>query len=332
MIRDAESAQLKKFYHAELISSLEGLPSPRYDLVNGKRQSYQYYPLWLGKGCYQDCKFCSVSAFYHHTYRARPIKDILKDASRIPTKRVFIIDDSLSAYGDCLNQLLPELSQFKFRWFCQLDPKSALDEKLLDLAAKAGMESAYIGFESIFPDRLKNMGKTWTKLDHYARAVKNLQQRGIIVSASLIFGISPESQETVEQVLEFLVNCKIDTLSLYFYCPLPGTRLFEELTRSGINFSKDWSLYDGTHPIIIHEGMTKEQLEQLYWSLYQGFYNLPNTLRRFFRFPHNPKFWASSMARNLLIFRVDVNSRRSILYNGVSFLDLLPWHNSKRSK
>jgi len=176
------------------------------------------------------------------------------------------------------------------------------------------------------------MGKTWTKLDHYARAVKNLQQRGIIVSASLIFGISPESQETVEQVLEFLVNYKIDTLSLYFYCPLPGTRLFEELTRSGINFSKDWSLYDGTHPIIIHEGMTKEQLEQLYWSLYQGFYNLQNTLRRFFRFPHNPKFWASSMARNLLIFRVDVNSRRSMLYNGVSFLDLLPWHNSKRSK
>ena len=323
VVKDASAGQLKKFYRAELLESLSGLPAPRYDLVKNKRQVYTYYPLWAGKGCPLNCKFCSVTAFYGNQYRSRPVKDIIRDASLIPTKLVFIIDDNLGAYGDALYQLLPELMRFKFRWIAQIDYRFALNEKLLDMAKEAGMELGYIGFETIFPDRLQNIGKGWAKRELYEKAIRNLHRWGIAVAASVMFGIGPENPDTVRETLDFFIDQKVDVLALYFYTPAPGTQLFKELTEQGINFSKDWVRYDGTFPVLFYEGSSWEEMEDLYWSFYQGFYRVGSIMKRFFRIPYGPKFWLIYLGKNLLIFRVDVNHRRSMFYNGVSYLDIL---------
>ena len=330
VIKDAEAGVLKKVYRAELLQSLEGLPSPRYDLVEGKRQRYLYYPLWLGRGCPRDCKFCSVTAFYGNRYRSRPVKDVLRDAELMPGKKVFIIDDNLGAYGDRLDELFPALAPFKFRILAQVDTRFARNEKLLDLAREAGLEGVYVGFESVFPDRLKDLGKEWMRLETVGQAIKNLQQRGIVIGASLIFGIGPESEDTVKRTLDFLTKWKIDTLALYFYSPLPGTALFKEMVEKGVEFSRDWNRYEGRFPTFSYEGVSGEEMEKLYWSLDHGFYRIDNILRRFARWPRKPVIFFTSLSRNLLTFRVDAKHNRSMFYNGANFLDLLPWYSSER--
>jgi len=277
-----------------------------------------------------NCPFCSVAAFYGKRYRSRPVQEVLRDAEYLRGKRVFIVDDNLEAYGDRLYELLPALAPFKFRLYAQVDSRFALNEKLLDLAQAAGMETVFIGLESVVPARLHELGKGWINLEEFKKAARNLHARGILFAASLIFGVGPENEDTVKQTLDFLLEIQADYLALYFYTPLPGTRLFQELSEKKIPFSRDWSRYHGNLPLINYEGSSAEKMEELYWSLYQDFYKVGAILKRHWHIPQRPLFWATSLGWNLLMFRMDVRRHRSMFYNGASYLDLLPWYSSEK--
>jgi len=330
VLADAEKGALKKFYRAELLESLTGLPSPRYDLIKSKSYDYVIYPLWVGRGCPHNCNFCSVSNFYGRRVRARPVQDIVRDAGLIPAKYVFIVDDNLFVYGKMLYELFPELARFKFKFTAQIDTNLADNDSLLDLAKQAGMDTAYLGFETIFPETLNKMGKGWAKIEKYKEVVKKIHRRGISIHASLIFGLNQETPETVKEILQRLEEWQVDVLSLYFYSPLPGSDLHKELVKNGKQFSRNWSYYDGNHPTLIPEGTTDQALVDLYWKLNQGFYRPFSIARRFLRIPYGPKSYGMQLFRNLFIFNTDVSRRSSIMENFFSFKELFPGYSSLR--
>ena len=221
------------------------------------------------------------------------------------------------------------MTSHRFHWLAQMDPGTGRDPELLDLAQKAGMETAYIGLESFSSSGLEQLKKGWADIDHYSALIDNLHRRGIVVFASMILGITREDAGTIQATLERLEKLKIDELALYILTPAPGSRMWEELEAAKAGLPRNWSIYDGTHAITAPDGMTAPELESLYWSLYQRFYSPGSIARRFARPPHGLQTFLLSILRNLLVFRTDVRAFRSVHSNDFSLKNLLPGYSSR---
>jgi radical SAM superfamily enzyme YgiQ (UPF0313 family) len=201
----------------------------------------------------------------------------------------------------------------------------------MDLAALSGLSNVYIGFETVFPERLSRLDKGWAALQDGKETVRRLHDKGIMVWASLIFAADRETPETVREALRRLEDWKMDTLCLYFFSPLPGSRLCQELLDQGAEFSKDWSLYDGvTGPVVVPEGMTAGETEKLYWTFYENFYSYPSIVRRFWRKPVNGIEYLRNLARNIIVYRTDMKQHRAVLDNYFSYGELLPGYSSRK--
>jgi radical SAM superfamily enzyme YgiQ (UPF0313 family) len=267
VIRDVEKGKLERIYHGRSPESLAGLPAPRYDLVQNKPYRYSHYIVWAGRGCPHNCDFCSVTRFHGSAFRTRPVDDILRDISLVPTRNYDIVDDNFFAYKKLAQDLLPELEKLRRPWGTQVDPGFAQDNALIERAAQAGLQQVFIGFESVFDRDLGAVNKGWARLERDREVVRKLHDLGILVHASMIFGINPESIETVRETLQRLEEWQVDEMSLFLFTPGPGTRVWERLVESGSEFSRDWRRYNGNHAVIAPEGMGLEELEELYWKL-----------------------------------------------------------------
>ena len=332
LLEDAGRGNLKKRYRREAgASDLSGRPTPRYDLIDRKKQRYKYYPVWVGRGCPNNCSYCTVSRFYGRQVRTRPVADVIRDIRAVSARRIMFVDDNLFAYKQILPQLFAALSSMQVNWLAQMDPAAGRDMKLLDMARDAGMETAYIGLESFSVRGLQNVRKGWADIDQYAALIENLHKRGIVVFASMILGLTKEDEKTVRETLRRLEAMKIDELALYILTPIPGSRLWDEIEALRGDLPRDWTLYDGTHAVTAPEGMAPRELETLYWTLYRRFYGLPSIVRRFARPPYRKENYLLSLLRNLLVFRTDVMSFRSVHSNDFSLLNILPGYSSRRN-
>ena len=331
LLEDAGRGKLKKLYRREGgLPDLAGMPTPRYDLIDSKKQRYKYYPVWVGRGCPNNCSYCTVTRFYGRQVRTRPVADVIRDIRAVSAGRIMFIDDNLFSYKQILPQLFAAMSPLRLKWLAQMDPSAGRDPRLLDMARDAGLETAYIGLESFSVGGLKRVRKGWADIDRYTALISSLHKRGIVVFASMILGLTKEDTTTIRETLQRLEAMKIDELALYILTPIPGSRLWEELETIRGDLPRDWSLYDGTHAVTAPEGMTPRDLETLYWTLYHRFYGLPSMARRFARPPYRIRNYLLSLLRNLLVFRTDVKSFRSVHSNDFSLLDIVPGYSSRR--
>lgn len=160
LLSDAERGTLQPRYEG---SRQRGLEDYRLDrsIFSGKR----YAPLALvqySRGCRFACDFCSIHAFYPDGVRTRPVEQIMAEIDALPGDRfIAFVDDNLFASRKKLESLLEALIPLKRRWGCQISIDVARDEALLDRLAQAGCGFVLMGFESLNPANLRQMGKQW---------------------------------------------------------------------------------------------------------------------------------------------------------------------------
>ena len=130
-------------------------------IYKGKR----YAPVELvqyGRGCRFACDFCSIHAFYGSDLRVRPVDGLVAELDGLPRRKLlFFVDDNLFGRKSDLQALLDALEPLGRRWSCQISIDVARDERLLDRMARAGCRFVLIGFESLNPASLRQMGKHW---------------------------------------------------------------------------------------------------------------------------------------------------------------------------
>ena len=76
VIEDFRTNKLKSIYHQNERPSLANLPLPRRDLFAAGAYLLRQ-TLLATRGCPYACSFCSVTSLFGHTFRCRPIKEIL---------------------------------------------------------------------------------------------------------------------------------------------------------------------------------------------------------------------------------------------------------------
>jgi radical SAM superfamily enzyme YgiQ (UPF0313 family) len=149
------------------------------------------------------------------------------------------------------------------------------------------MIGAFIGFESLFEDTLKD-GVSMFKLKKvkagaYERAIRELNTRGVITLGSFIFGFDKDTPERWRKTVDWAMDNRLRLAEFSVLTPFPGTKLFTQMETQGRILSKDWSKYDAYHCVFQPpEGAEWDGplLEKAVVDAYRRFYSLGSILKR----------------------------------------------------
>lgn len=288
VLADFRLGAIKPLYagdHADMST----IPPARHDLLAGE---YACGAIQTTRGCPLSCGFCSVTAFNGHTYRQRPIADVVREFSTIREKQVLIVDDNLIgtrpdhiARAKDLFRAMIQADLGK-KWIAQATINMADDEELLTLAAQAGCTGVFIGFESLTAEGLRGLGgkRLILKDRDFAASIRRIQRHKILVAGSFIMGLETDEPGIGRRIAEAAIRYGVDILNTLFLTPLPGTRLWDQMESSGCittdTFPDDWKYYTLTFPVARYRQFSCEELLREMQTCDATFYSLWNILRR----------------------------------------------------
>ncbi|MCS7241375.1 MAG: B12-binding domain-containing radical SAM protein [Candidatus Caldatribacterium sp.] len=281
LLEDCEKGNLQPFYRGDTFPSLSGLPHSRLDLLRGRYLLKHVFQ--TTRGCPHACGFCSVSTFMGRRYRHRPVEEVVEEIAQYPVRMIGFLDDNIVGNPAYSRELFQALIPLRKKWVSQGTLRMAEDEKLLRLAAQSGCIALFVGFESVNEENLKDMHKSFHKVDQYRKLVERFHKHGIMVIGSFVFGFDEDDTSVFYRTLRFIEDTKIDFAQFSILTPLPGTEVFEKFKAQGRIFSFDWSKYDFAHVVYQPAKMTPEELQEGYNLVFREFYSLPRIAKRLFR-------------------------------------------------
>jgi len=180
--------------------------------------------------CPYSCSFCGFPK-HAGTYQTASVETIeyeLNQLSKIKgIKSVNFIDDTFNIPPDRFKEILRMMikNQYDFKWNSFFRCQFA-DEEMIDLMKRSGCEGVYLGIESGNPQILKNMNKSAT-VDQYRRGIELLKKNNILTHASFIIGFPGETEESVQDTIDFIKETKPDFYRAQtWYCE-PLTPIWE---------------------------------------------------------------------------------------------------------
>lgn len=285
LIGDFREGKLKPFYKADKPPSLKGLPHPRRDLF--KKEAYNTINcIQTSRGCPYNCEFCSVTQFFGNTFRSRPIDEVIEEIKTLSGKFFIFVDDNLVGNPRYAKELFRKLIPLNLTWGSQANLTTlAKDNELLRLAKESGCTSMFVGIETLSKDNLKLVNKNFNRRDEYEDLMKKIQDHGITLIASFIFGLDHDDPGVFERTVRFCEKNRIDLPTYYILTPLPGTSLFQRMEQEGRILHKDWSKYNGSIVVYKPNLMSEETLQNgFYWACRET-YSYNSIFKRLRSFP-----------------------------------------------
>lgn len=277
MIEDFIHGRLNPFYSSEP-SDLKGLPIPDRRLIR-KSAYITPYAVQATRGCSNRCSFCSITAFFKNTFRARPIHEVVDELKSVG-RQVLFMDDNIIAKTSYAKELFAKMIPLKKRWFSQCSIRIAYDNELLRLASASGCCGMFIGLESLSQNNLNHCNKNFNRASEYEWAINKIHSAGIGVYAGIVFGMDEDTPDVFKNSLDFLNQAKADALQATILTPFPGTPLFDELERTGRIITKDWSKYDFNNVVFEPKNMSQSMLKDGHDMVLRKFYSRRSVLRR----------------------------------------------------
>ena len=278
IIQDAKNGCLQKEYCDAINFSGDEIVSPAYDRID--RQKYLYTNIVLtSRGCPNRCSFCYNSCT-NRLYIRRPICDVIKDIKTLGTRHILFIDDNFIGDPKYTGELLNELQNMNLSWCAAVTTKILDYPDLLDLMSKTGCQSLFIGFESINTKSLENVNKD-NKVERYEALIEAIHNRGIMINASMVFGLDGDDAGTFDRTLNWLIKMRIETLTSHILTPYPGTELYRKMEAEGRIVDFDLSKYNTANVVFTPAGMTDQELYKGYLRMYREFYSFKNIIRRY---------------------------------------------------
>lgn len=240
VIDDFRHGQLQPTYRAHGRPNLAGT-GPDRSIFLGKR----YLPLGLieaGRGCHFKCEFCAIQSYFGSTQTRRPAEEVVEEIRRNPKPLYFFVDDNITSNLDEAKELYRQLIPLKIRWVSQASINVAHDEELLHLLRASGCQGLLIGFESLNPENLRKMHKSFnTMKGGYSVALENLRRHGMRLYVTFIVGYDGDSHESLREVMRFSEEHKFYIVAFNHLTPFPGTPLYDRLQKEGrLLFDKWW--------------------------------------------------------------------------------------------
>ncbi|MGC9318494.1 MAG: B12-binding domain-containing radical SAM protein [Armatimonadota bacterium] len=222
---------------------MDDLPEPIYDET--------LYPAMVGdekikiividdsRGCPHQCAFCT-----HPVESGRRLRtaspDLLVDRMQQIVQRhgitAFRFSGS-STPGDLMAKVADEILErdLDVSFTCFGHFASASPDHF-QRVADAGLYAMFFGIESGCPDVLERAVGKKIKLDRVKDTVRQAQDAGIFVVTSMIVPLPFDTEETIQQSLELLLDLRPDSVPVQFPGILPGTPWWINAEQYGLEF------------------------------------------------------------------------------------------------
>lgn len=312
-IADFKAKRVKKRYISTTGRTIQNIPPVRRDLI--KREKYLVpNSLVMSRGCPHHCDFCYKDAFFQGgiSFYTQRVDEILAEISRLKGKHLYFLDDHLLGNPKLASELFEGMKGMNRVFQGAATVKSILEGDLIEKAAKAGLRSLFVGFETFSPENLKQSNKSQNlKLD-YERAVQRLHDLGIMINGSFVFGLDHDNSDVFRRTVDWGVKNAITTATYHILTPYPGTRLYDSMINTGRIITNDWDLYDTRHVVYETKGLSALELEKGYWWAYKEFYKWNNVFKASFShdtFKHQMKhlFYAGGWKKFEELWNVIIN-------------------------
>src|SRR6266567_1438365 len=228
VLDDFRNGRLRRMYKQPKRPPLSGL-RPDRSIFAGKR----YLPVGLieaGRGCHFRCEFCAITSYFGATQTRRPVDEIIEEIRRIKKPLLFFVDDNITSNMEQAKEFFRALIPLKIRWVSQASINAAHDEEFLRLIKASGCQGLLIGFETLNPENLRRMRKSFNTMSGgYEKALENLRRHEIRLYATFILGYDEDNGDTLDETLAFAQRHRFYIVAFNHLTPFPGTPLYTRL-------------------------------------------------------------------------------------------------------
>lgn len=273
-----------------LIASLDTLPLPAWDLLDGFPKSYPHSiietkrspaaSIMTSRGCPFHCTFCDHQIFgcrvrdFSAEYTIKMIRHLYEEYG---IRDLMIFDDNFLINTKKLEAICHAIirDRLEISWYCMGHAKTMKIERL-KMIRKAGCWFIEIGIESGNDKILELIQKKTTK-GEIQEAVSNAKLAGLKVKGNFIFGLPGETEETLDESIRFATEIPIDYFQQNFLTIWPGCELSLNPAHYG-EFEPDWEKLAHQRITFVPRGLTKEILIGKSKEAFRRFYLRPRII------------------------------------------------------
>jgi radical SAM superfamily enzyme YgiQ (UPF0313 family) len=256
------------------IVNLDELPVPAFDLLPDIARCYKpplnsvekipAFSLVMSRGCPSKCTFCDRSVFQTRVTRHSPeyavalIEKLYEDYG---VRYLLFDDDNLLLNKTHLFRLLDLLkaSRARLPFTCQ-SRVDTIDEERLTRLQDAGCRMLLYGIESGSQEMLNRMKKGIT-IEQIRQAISMTRKAGIKATGFFILGHPGETEQTMQETVKLIKECKFFDVGVFLFTPLPGSEAYHDIREHG-TFDENWEKMNALDEVVfVPHGLTTEKLK-----------------------------------------------------------------------
>ncbi|MFO0841705.1 MAG: radical SAM protein [Gemmataceae bacterium] len=262
VLEDALEGRLHGIYRPDQPFDLSSAPTPRYDLLGGRRPRFT---VQTQRGCPLACEFCGASRLLG-AFREKPVERLREELAALaalgPRPVVELADDNTFAGARDPGPLLEVLGRSGARYFTEADWRVGERPDVLRGLSSSGCVQVLVGLESLV-FRHPGMGAKQAELSRMIDACLAIQEAGVAVLACFIVGADGETRASLERLTAFLLECPLADVQVTLQTPFPGTGLYRRLAKAGrLLPGRGWSHYTLFDVTYRPDAMTVPELER----------------------------------------------------------------------
>ena len=243
MYRDASGALIKNKDRA-ILHDMDQLPFVTEVYAKHLRMEdyfigylmHPYISMYTGRGCKSHCTFCLwPQTVGGHKYRTRSVENVVAEIRRAkelyPQVKEFMFDDD--TFTDDLPRaeaIAKELGKMGVTWSC--NAKANVPYKTLKVLKENGLRLLLVGYESGNQQILYNI-KKGMRIEVAKQFTADCHKLGIKIHGTFIVGLPGETQETLQETIEFAKEINPHTIQVSLAAPYPGTFLYNQAVKEG---------------------------------------------------------------------------------------------------
>lgn len=251
---------------------LDKLPMPARDLFPHPRRG-----IMSSRGCPYKCSFCfrcHLERKVRYLSAENVVKEILHIVDTYHVSHIHIFDDLFiiprKRFENVVEALKGEGIPGRISFNCNVRP-NLVDERLARQLLRLNVTSVFLGIESGVQRVLSSLKPQSATVEQNERAIRILNDHGILTTAGIIIGSHDETREEMFETLDWIKRSELDQFELMLLTPLPGTEVWNEALQRGIvSYDMDWSRLDlrademGKEPVVVSRAISKEEMIYIY--------------------------------------------------------------------
>lgn len=241
------------------IDNLNYLPLPSWDLIDlesyirnidvmdymssGKKQEREI-SIMATRGCVGKCSYCNI---YKGKYRTRSVENVILEIQELiklyKINRISFCDDNLTVDTEWLLKLCAELKKLDIKWHC-LGRVDSAGPKIYEIMKESGCMGIDFGIETGSRKMLEIINKG-VSLEQQHFGLRWAKEAGLKVRAQLMIGLPQETDETINETIEFIKRNYeyVDKWGLHTFVPFPSCDIYNKPSKYEYTIKNDFSTF-----------------------------------------------------------------------------------------